>query len=361
MNNSQPKFIWNTLKITEEEFSKLILSTKMLLSNVLGHVAEHHFEKYLTRNNISYKKAPTDVFYDYLVTKKRVQVKRWESISTNSDQLGVNLTKTHGDRSGEHAFYSFSDFDELVICDVGFETFCSIDIKDITKNQRYKNRLKGSFNITRELDTSVSEIDKEFVKVMKVKNREFPLAINQLTKEKSLTYKVLLEEICHLDLNEINNVFTVENFRLITGLKGFVAELYFNKFLDKYGITYVQDTDMYSKVDHWINSTIRVQVKIPNERANNELFWGVKTHKSHGSGVLELYEERSFDILALFIGFKMDYSISKYLPIDVTPEFLFIPEIELKRHPKHPKHLCRISKIEKNKYSINNYQIFKTA
>ena len=116
---------------------------------------------------------------------------------------------------------------------------------------------------------------------------------------------------------------------------------------------------MYSKVDHWVNENIRAQVKIPNERANDENFWGVKTHKSHGHGQGELYKADAFDILALFIGFKMDEKISKYLPISVSSEFLFVPIADLEQHPEYPGYLKRISKISKKRYKLNDLSAFQ--
>ena len=114
---------------------------------------------------------------------------------------------------------------------------------------------------------------------------------------------------------------------------------------------------MYSKVDHWVNDNIRVQVKIPNERANNESFWGVKTHKSHGHGKGELHQTEEFDVLALFIGFKIDPLKSKYLPVETKEAFLFIPEKDLPRHEDHKDCLKRISRIPKDKYVVNDLSL----
>ena len=63
---------------------------------------------------------------------------------------------------------------------------------------------------------------------------------------------------------------------------------------------------MYSKVDHLIKGRIRVQVKTPHQKSVDETHWAFKTHKSHGHGLLELYKANEFDIVALFIGFKID-------------------------------------------------------
>ena len=99
----------------------------------------------------------------------------------------------------------------------------------------------------------------------------------------------------------IDSLFTDENFRLVTGAKGFAAEEHFNVLLEKNKLNYKQDKDMYSKVDHWVGKH-RVQVKIPNLRAVTNEKWAFKTRKSHGSGVKELYTTDEFDFVALFIG-----------------------------------------------------------
>ncbi len=103
------------LGLTDEAFCRMVLTTKMLLSNVLGHAAELHYEKDLKVAGVKYRKAPTDVPYDYIVGGKKDQVKRFESSSTNAKFVGANLTKTHGDRSGSGAYYTRGDFDRLVI------------------------------------------------------------------------------------------------------------------------------------------------------------------------------------------------------------------------------------------------------
>ena len=77
---------------------------------------------------------------------------------------------------------------------------------------------------------------------------------------------------------------------------------------------------MYSKVDHWVGKH-RVQVKIPNLRAVTKEKWAFKTHKSHGSGVKELYTTEEFDFVALFIGFNMNEEVDRYLPVSVKKNF----------------------------------------
>ena len=82
-----PMRIAKKLGLDRERFCKMVVITKMLLSNVLGHAAELHYEKALTKNNITFKKAPTDEHYDYIVNNKKDQVKRWEVESTNQKYL----------------------------------------------------------------------------------------------------------------------------------------------------------------------------------------------------------------------------------------------------------------------------------
>ncbi|MBN2197900.1 hypothetical protein JW698_01745 [Candidatus Wolfebacteria bacterium] len=93
------------LGLENEVFCHMVVKTKMLFSNVLGHAAELHYEKYLKNKSIRFKKAGTDEHFDYIVQGKKDQVKRWETDSTSSKNLGVNLTQTHGDRSAQDAFY----------------------------------------------------------------------------------------------------------------------------------------------------------------------------------------------------------------------------------------------------------------
>ena len=102
------------------------------------------------------------------------------------------------------------------------------------------------------------------------------------------------------------------------------------------------------------------QVKFPNLRACDEQYWGVKTHKSHGSGIGELYKDDVWDILALFIGFDMDENGSKYFPRSVTNDWIFVPMDETERHHKHKDYLKRVPKIKKNKYKINDINFLKS-
>ncbi len=80
------------LGLSEEQFCRMTLTTKMFLSNVLGHAAELQYEKSLNSKRKKFVKAPTDVYYDYVVNKRRQQVKRFESASTDNKFIGVNLT-----------------------------------------------------------------------------------------------------------------------------------------------------------------------------------------------------------------------------------------------------------------------------
>jgi len=347
------------LGLEVEIFCRMVITTKMLFSNVLGHAAELHYEKYLKLKEIKFTKAPTDTHYDYIVVEKRDQVKRWETDTTNDQFLGVNLTTTHGNRNGPDAFYTKTAFDNLVLFDVGFKHLRIIPIKDVPTNNKYSDRLTGKYKLNRNAEEKLELFDKEFLNSMKVKNSGFPEAIEELRKKYKYTYLELLEKCCNLTIVEIDSLFTEDNFRLVVGAKGFAAEEHFNVFLEKNKISFRQDKRMYSKVDHWIKDKIRVQVKIPNERANDELHWGVKTHKSHGHGVGELYKADVFDILALFIGFKMNLNISKYIPDGAELKFLFIPIRDLEKHPEFSDHLKRISKIRKDKYKVNDLSMFK--
>lgn len=339
-----------------EVFCKMIITTKMLYSNVLGHSAELSYEKYLRSNNIKYIKSPTDVQHDYIVNGERHQVKRWESDGTNLNFISANLTKTHGDRKGEGAFYLRSDFDNLILFDVGFNNFLNVKINEIPKNIKYPDRLPGRYKHIR--TDRLNQKDIEFLKTLQVKNKNYPKAIEDYRAKNKITYSQLLEKSCNLTLNEIDSLFSDENFRLVTGTKGFAAEEHFNIFLENNNIPFEQDKEMYSKVDHRVKEKIRVQVKTPHLRSNDEQYWGVKTHKSHGHGIDELYKANEFDIVALFTGFIMDETISKYIPIDVKSEFIFIPISDLDEHPKYPGHLKRVSKIDKSKYIVNDPTIF---
>ena len=244
--------------------------------NVLGHLAELHFEKYLTRKGIQFTKAGTDDYYDYEVAGKRIQIKRWDTCKTDNEMLGVNLTKTHGNRKGAGSFYERTAFDELVVYDVGFKNFEQIPINDISPNKKYPDRLPGYIKKKRSFT-----LDKEaylFLNALKEKNTFFPPAIEKLRQSYNITYADLLQKISGLSLDEISSVFNDDNFRLITGAKGFSAEEHFNMLLKKSGIEYKQSDDMYDKTDHLVNSK-RVQVKTPNIRATTKDMWGFKTHK----------------------------------------------------------------------------------
>lgn len=344
------------LGLTDEIFCRMVVTTKMLFSNLLGHVAELHYEKYLDNEGIKFQKAPTDVHYDYTINEERHQVKRFESDTTYDKFIGVNLTKTHGDRSGADAFYERSAFDKLILFDVGFKSLIIIDSKDIPINNRYGDRLPAKFKIPRK-NGQLTDADKEFLTVLKIKNVAFPKAIEKLRSKYGWSYQQLLEACCNLTLDEIYSLFTEDNFRLVVGAKGFAAEEHLNMLLDKNGIPYCQNKDMYSKIDHWVKDKIRVQVKIPNEKANTPEVWGVKMHKSHGHGKSELCLANAFDILAFFIGFKMGKS-SKYFPESVKTEFIFVPVTDLPQHPEYPGYLKRVCRIKKDSYEINDLSIF---
>lgn len=341
-----------------EPFCRMIITTKMLFSNVLGHAAELHYEKHLTENKINFEKAPTDKHYDYIVNGKLEQVKRWETDSTSQKTLGVNLVQTHGDRSGEGAFYTLQDFDDLILYDVGFKRFKEINIKKIPTNPKYKNYLIGRFKIERNEKEKIDGFDLEFLGALKFKNSEFPEAIEGLRKKYNLSYSQLLERCCNLTLTEIDSLFSDENFRLLTGVKGFAAEEHFNVFCEKRGINYKQMKEMYSKVDHLVNNKVRVQVKTPHLLSEDEEHYAFKTHKSHGSGLGELYKASEFDIVALFIGFNIDETKSKYLPRSVEEKFIFIPIKDLPRYPNHPELLKRISKVKRTDYLVNDTNLF---
>jgi hypothetical protein len=57
----------------------------------------------------------------------------------------------------------------------------------------------------------------------------------------------------------------------------------------------------------------------------------------------------------------MDYEKSKYFPIEVRREFIFVPVNDLPRHPKYTDHLKRIASIEEGKYKINDLSVFDLA
>jgi len=345
------------LGLEVEPFCRMILTTKMLLSNVLGHAAELHYEKYLIKNNIKFQKAPTDTHYDYVLDIVRDQVKRWETSSTNKKKIGVNLVQTHGNRSGEGAFYTTSDFDRLILFDVGFNKFKIINMANIPRNPKFAGYITGKFGVPRNEDETLFGFDLEFLTALKIKNTAFPEAIENLRRKYNLTYVQLLEKCCNLTLKEIDSLFSEENFRLITGAKGFAAEEHFNIFLKRKGIQYKQMKDMYNKVDHLVKGRIRVQVKIPHQKSVDENHWAFKTHKSHGHGLLELYKANEFDIVALFIGFEIDESKSRYFPISVKEEFIFVPVSDLERYPKNHNYLKRVNKIRKDRYKVNDISL----
>lgn len=350
--------IASSLGLSDERFCKMATRTKMLFSNILGHSAELHYETFFKNKGIKYSIGPTDAHYDFIIGNDRQQVKRFETVSTNEKRIGVNLTKTHGNRRGPDAFYRREDFDSLVIFDVGFKKPIYIKKSDIPKNKKYNDRMPRKFKLKRSDETKLNKKDAMFLKVMKQKNVNFVDAIEDYRKENSWTYIELLENCCNLSLDEIDSLFSKNNFRLITGVKGFAAEEHLNIMLEERNIPYQQNRDMYSKVDHWVKDTIRVQVKTPHGRSCRKNKWGVKLHKSHGHGKGELCPGEAFDILALFTGFKMDESYSKYLPIEVKQEFLFVPMDELPRHPKFEDCLKRIAVIDERKFKINDFDIF---
>ena len=341
-----------------EIFCRMCIRTKMLLSNIIGHAAELQYEKYLNQRSIEYKKAETDKHYDYIVNGFRDQVKRYETAGTNLKKVSVNLTQTHGDRSGQDGFYNKKSFDRLVISDIGLTEFNIIDIKDLPTHPKYPTHIKGRFSITRNFNRS-KKFEIDFFHAMGNKNTHFPEAIEKLRSLYNFSYTQLLEQICNLNINEIDSLFSDDNFRLITGVKGFAAEEHFNIFLEQNGIEYVQDVNMYSKVDHWLGK-LRVQVKFPNLRACSSTHWGVKIHKSHGSGKGELLKKDMFDILALFIGFEMDLNYSRYFPKNVVNSWLFIPMEDIDEHHEFKGYLKRVPKIEKGKYLINDISYLKS-
>ncbi len=347
------------LGLEDEVFCRMVVRTKMLFSNVLGHAAELHYEKYLESKGTKFKKAGTDEHFDYIVQGKKDQVKRWETDSTSSKNLGVNLTQTHGDRSAQDAFYKLDQFDRLVLFDVGFRNLRVIDISEIPTHPKYSTHLIGKTKWKREVQENLSEFDSAFLSVLKIKNSKFPDAVELFRKEQKLTYSKLLEKCCNLNIEEIDSLFSIDNFRLITGAKGFAAEEHFNVFLENRNIKYKQETDMYSKVDHWVNKSIRVQVKIPHQRSATNTHWAFKTHKSHGHGVGELYKKDMFDVVALFIGFEIDEKIDKYLPISVKNNFILIPINDIDEHPNHPGYLKRVTKVKKDTYKINDSTILQ--
>src|SRR6056297_2330202 len=138
------------LGLDDEIFCRMVIKTKMLFSNVIGHAAELHYEKYLRKKGISFEKAGTDEHYDYIVDGKKDQVKRWETASTNLKRIGANLTQTHGDRSAQDAFYKLGQFDRLVLFDIGFKRLKIIEDDKIPRHKKYPTHLIGKFSIERE-------------------------------------------------------------------------------------------------------------------------------------------------------------------------------------------------------------------
>lgn len=346
------------LGLEDEIFCRMVITTKMLLSNVLGHAAELHYEKYLRKEGIAVEKAPTDKHHDYTVKGRRDQVKRFESSSTNNKFIGVNLTKTHGNRIGPGGCYQRTDFDTLVVYDVDFGEPYFVDCASIAQNLKYSDRLPSKIKIERSVTKKLEDFPSRFLDVMKFKNSFFPDAIEKLRKEEGCDYKKLLEKVCNLTLEEIDSLFSEDNFRLVVGAKGFAAEEHFSVLLDKSKIPYKQMRDMYSKVDHLVRDLVKVQVKTLHGRSTDEKHWGIKTHKSHGSGVSELYKADEFEVVAIFVGNEMSED-SKYFPKSVSEKFILVPVSDLERHPKHPDHLKRVSKIVKDRYIINDLSLLK--
>lgn len=346
----------NLLGLDEDRFCKIIVTNKMFgMVNVLGHVAELQYEKHLKKNGIHFTKAGTDEHFDYRISGQRHQVKRWETTHTNDNQLGVNLTKTHGNRNGPDAYYKRTDFDNLILFDVGFSSFQNIKVTSISQNRKYIDRLPGIFTVDRPSSFSSFEID--FLNTLKQTNENFPPAIEKLREKYNLTYKEFLEKCSNLKLDEIDTLFSIENFRLVTGAKGFVAEAHFNLLLESRGIEHKQVTDMYSKVDHFVNGK-KVQVKTIYPRSTDKNYWAFKTHKTHGHGEGELYKNDAFEIVALFVGYNYNGSSDKYTPSSTKTEFIFIPVSDLEDHPDYPGYLKRVSKVAKTKYKINDTTIF---
>jgi len=347
------------LGLKDENFCRMTFKTKMFLSNVLGHVAELHYEK-LKPNAI---KAESDVPYDFILNNKTIQVKRWAQDGTDEEDIAVNLTKTHGQRRGLGNYYKRSDFNILAIFDVGFTRCFEIESNDIPQNKNYLECLPGSFKKQRiEENEKLSQFEKEFLEVQKQVNTAFPYAIEKFREKQGLTYLQLLEKCCNLEINDIDRVFSAENFRLITGGKGFAAEEHLKTLFDQHKIRYEHMKNMYSEFDFLVNGDIRVQVKIPNKIKNTINGWKVSTHKSHGSEEEEktstLYSIDRFDILALFIGYKIDEKICEYTPSSVDLKFIFIPISNLEQHPIYPGYLKRQVNIKNNVYQINDLSIF---
>jgi len=344
------------LGLDENRFCKIMATNKMFgMVNVLGHVAELQYEKQLKKKGIPFTKADTDEHFDYRIGGHRHQVKRWETAGTDEEYLAVNLTKTHGNRNGPDAYYNKTDFDNLILFDVGFSNFMNIDVNKIPQNRKYSDRLPGIFKIKRQ--KNFSSFEKDFLNALKQTNTNFPPAIEELRKKFNLTYKELVEQCSGLRLDEIDTLFSIENFRLITGAKGFAAEEHFNLLLESKGIPHNQVVEIYSKVDHFVNKK-KVQVKTLYPRSTDDNFWAFKTHKTHGHGIGELYKNDAFEIVAVFIGYRYNGSMDKYTPSSTKTEFIFVPITDLEDHPEYPGYLKRVSKVLRLKYKINDTSIF---
>ena len=93
-----------------EPLCRMIVTTKMLFSNVLGHAAELHYEKYLKENNIKFEKERTielpyedgtlGKFYaDFIVYDKIIlEVKATASISDEFIARAINYLKVSGNK-----------------------------------------------------------------------------------------------------------------------------------------------------------------------------------------------------------------------------------------------------------------------
>jgi len=350
--------------------------------NVLGHSAELLYEKWLKSQGIKFDKADNDEHFDYTRKndKKRVQVKRFETAGTTLEQLSVNLTKTHGNRSGSGTGSNYfpKNFDELAILDIN-GNFQQIPVKDIPRHKKKPRQLAGRMTIKRDLCVkplqanfpTTNRLDpfrRDFLSTMKEKNEKFPIAMKKLKEKYGIkTYKKLWEKISRLTLQETDSLFTKENFRLITAAKGFAAEIHFNKLLKKKKIKFKQNTGMYDKADHIVKGK-KVQVKTTYPNGTTKDKWALKTHKSHGHGEGELYSSNEFDIIAVFVGYEPQQSDvvkkikenggDKYTPTSVTNSFIFIPTSDLGEHPKHPGKLNRVSKVLKSEYKVNDLSVF---
>lgn len=319
--------------------------------NVLGHLAELHYERHLIKQNIPFEKAETDEYYDYMVQGQRVQVKRWSTDHTDQNTLGANLTKTHGNRKGPDGFYKRDDFDILIIYDAGFGNFIKINNVDIPSHKKHGDRLPAIFKVSRNI--KIIDDDLAFLNALKAKNELFPPAIEKLRESYSYTYVKMLEKISKLSLDDIYSVFNDSNFRLIIGAKGFVAEEHFNMWLEKHKIPYKQSEEMYSKADHIINGK-KIQVKTPLKQATNKTEVSFKTHKTHGHDIDELYRADDFDIVALFLGYEYD-EIDRYMPSRTHTEFALISIDDIPRHHEHTTHLKRVTR--KSRANLNTADI----